>query len=172
MKAAFVDRDGTLIVERHYLDDPDRVELLPGAAQGLARLRDLGYLLLVVTNQSGLSRGYFDHQRLDAIHVRLQDLLQAHGVQLDGIYVCPHLPEHDCRCRKPRPGLIEAAAARHRFDARQSIVVGDKPCDIDLGHAVGARTFLVRTGYGSSHAAATTAHVVADDLLAVAAHAA
>jgi D-glycero-D-manno-heptose 1,7-bisphosphate phosphatase len=166
-----LDRDGTLIVERHYLADPEGVELLPGAAAGLRELRRLGFLLVVVTNQSGLSRGYFHSERLAAIHARLEDLLAAEGVRLDGIYVCPHLPEDECACRKPRPGLVLQAAADLGFDPCASMVIGDKPCDLQLGEAVGARPFLVRTGYGAQVAAAGQAASaeVLDDLVAVAA---
>jgi D-glycero-D-manno-heptose 1,7-bisphosphate phosphatase len=171
MKVALLDRDGTLIVERHYLSHPEQVELLPGTAAGLRHLRELGFRLVVVTNQSGLSRGYFDEATLATIHARLTDLLGQHGIALDGIYVCPHLPEHGCACRKPRPGLVQQAVADLNFDPRSSIMVGDKPCDVELGYAIGARSFLVRTGYGADTAAggqAVTAEVV-DDLLAVAA---
>src|SRR6266849_6362832 len=123
---ALLDRDGTIIHERHYLANPADVELLPGAAQGLRQLRRLGFGLLIVTNQSGLARGYFDQPQLERIHARMCDLLTVAGVTLDGIYVCPHLPEAQCRCRKPRPGLAERAVAEHRFDPTQAIVVGDK----------------------------------------------
>jgi D-glycero-D-manno-heptose 1,7-bisphosphate phosphatase len=148
-----LDRDGTLIVERHYLADPELVELVPGAAEGLRRLRALGLGVIVVTNQSAIERGYLDQARLDLIHDRLRELLAAEGTQLNGIYVCPHLAEHGCRCRKPLPGLLEQAARELQFDLARCFVVGDKPCDIDLGRAVGATTLLVRTGYGAEYAA-------------------
>lgn len=161
-----LDRDGTLNVERHYLSDPALVELLPGAAEGLAEMRRLGLGLLIVTNQSGLARGFLDQSSLDRIHDRLSELLRLSGVELDGIYVCPHLPEAACDCRKPRPGLIEIAARELAFDPRAAFVVGDKACDIDLGRAVGATTLLVRTGYGAQAAtdASVRPHYVVDDL--------
>jgi D-glycero-D-manno-heptose 1,7-bisphosphate phosphatase len=146
-----LDRDGTINVERHYLSDPDQIELLPGAAAGLRRLRDLGALLVVVTNQSGVGRGYFDEARLAAIHERLAALLAAEGVTLDAFYHCPHVPEDGCDCRKPEPGMIRKAAAEWAFDPSSAFVVGDKPCDVDLGRSVGAQTLLVRTGYGARH---------------------
>jgi|SRR5579859_2623343 len=167
---ALIDRDGTIIQERHYLADPAEVELLPGAAPGLRKLRQLGFGLLIVTNQSGLARGYFDRPRLDRIHARMADLLAVEGVAVDGIYVCPHLPDANCACRKPRPGLVHQAVAEHGFDPAQAIVVGDKPCDVDLGHAINAMSFLVRTGYGKDFELSTAAHVVVDDLPAVAAY--
>jgi D-glycero-D-manno-heptose 1,7-bisphosphate phosphatase len=161
-----LDRDGTLIVERHYLSAPAQVELLPGAAAGLRALRALGFGLVVVTNQSGLSRGYFDLPRLEQIHARLAELLAEEDIHLDGIYVCPHLPEHACGCRKPRPGLVNRAALEHGFDPRRGMVVGDKACDVELGHAVGALSVLVRTGYGAHVNAEglATPDVVVDDL--------
>jgi histidinol-phosphate phosphatase family protein len=153
---ALLDRDGTLIVERNYLSHPDQVELLPGAIEGLRQLRQMGLGLVVVTNQSGIGRGYFDHQRLEEIHLRFQQLLQAEGVYLDRIYYCPHTPDDRCACRKPQTGLIQRAAAEFGFHPSDSFVIGDKPCDIELGKRVGAMTLLVRTGYGAEVAATDT----------------
>ena len=150
--ALILDRDGTVIEERHYLSDPDGVVLLPGAGEALREARRLGLDLFLVTNQSGVGRGYFSLDRLGEIHQRLTELLAAEGVELDGIYFCPHTPDDDCPCRKPRPGMIEQAAAENGFDPRRAFVVGDKLCDVDLGRAVGATTFLVRTGYGAKEA--------------------
>ncbi len=148
-----LDRDGTIIVERHYLSDPGQVELLPGVAAGLARLGRMGLGLVVITNQSGIGRGYLDEPCLETIHARMCALLAADGVRLDGIYHCPHLPEAGCACRKPRTALVERASRELRFDPRAAFVVGDKPCDIELGQAIGATTMLVRTGYGAQVAA-------------------
>jgi len=161
-----LDRDGTLIAERHYLSDPGQVELLPGTAAALRDLGAMGLGRVVVTNQSAVGRGFFDLGRLAEIHRRMQDLLQAEGASLDGIYFCPHLPEDECRCRKPRPGLIEQAARELGFLPAESFVIGDKACDVGLGRAVGARTFLVRTGYGARLAAEgpVDADHVTDDL--------
>jgi D-glycero-D-manno-heptose 1,7-bisphosphate phosphatase len=144
-----LDRDGTIIVERHYLSSPDQVELLPAATAGLRAMRDLGLGLIIVTNQSAVGRGYFDMAQLERVHDRLRELLAAKDLALDGIYVCPHLPADGCRCRKPSPGLLEQAAMDHGFNCRDCFVIGDKPCDIGLGQAVGATTLLVRTGYGA-----------------------
>jgi D-glycero-D-manno-heptose 1,7-bisphosphate phosphatase len=165
-----LDRDGTIIAERHYLSDPEQVELLPGAAEGLRRMAALGLGLIVVTNQSGVARGYFDLARVEEVHQRLRSLLAAEQVALDGIYVCPHGPDADCACRKPRPGLLLEAAAEFNFDPRACFVIGDKPCDIELGQAVGATTILVRTGYGAEYESAGTlqADHVVDDLVAAA----
>jgi D-glycero-D-manno-heptose 1,7-bisphosphate phosphatase len=171
-KAAFLDRDGTINVERNYLSDPAEVTLLPGAVAGLRRLREMGYALVVLTNQSGLARGYFTAARLEEIHARLRGMLAAEGVELDGIYVCPHGPEDDCDCRKPLPGLARRAAAELGLDLAASVMIGDKAADLGLGRAIGARAaILVRTGHGAAEEAEAgpLADFVADDLAAAAA---
>jgi D-glycero-D-manno-heptose 1,7-bisphosphate phosphatase len=162
-----LDRDGTINVERHYLSHPDQVELLPNAAQGLAELKRLGLGVIVVTNQSGVGRGMFDEPRLNEIHDRLQQILRTSGVEIDSIVCCTHRPDEGCGCRKPLPGLVEAAAQQHGFLPQDSFVIGDKACDIDLGRNVRATTFLVRTGYGARAAtdAAVQPDYVVDDLL-------
>lgn len=160
-----VDRDGTINVEVDYLRAPEQVALLPNAAAGLRQLRELGYRIVVITNQSGLGRGYFDLATLSAIHERLAELLAAQGASVDAIYHCPHLPTDGCACRKPGTALVEQAARDLGFDPGAAYIIGDKPCDIDLGHAIGASTILVRTGYGRDHEAHTDAHHVVDDLL-------
>jgi D-glycero-D-manno-heptose 1,7-bisphosphate phosphatase len=146
-----LDRDGTLIVERNYLSNPEGVELLSNAAAGLRRFKELGWGRLVVTNQSGIGRGYFTRDTVDAIHARMTALLERSGADVDGIYVCPHAPEHDCDCRKPRTGLVLKAAADWGFKPSDCLFVGDKACDVDLGRALGGATILVLTGYGKEH---------------------
>lgn len=165
-----LDRDGTINVERHYLSDPEQLELLPNAARGLAAMTQLGLGLIVITNQSGVARGLFDIARLDEIHARLRALLAAEGVALDGIFYCPHLPEDGCGCRKPLTGLVERAAREFSFRPEECFMIGDKPCDLTLGRVIGATTFLVRTGYGSQVPAdiAAKADYVVDDLLGAA----
>ncbi len=157
-------------VERHYLSDPDQLELFPGVGRALRRLQDQGFGLAVLTNQSGIARGYFDIATVARIHQRLQAMLGAEGVRLDGIYLCPHGPDEDCACRKPRTGLVDQAVAEHGFDPRRAFVVGDKAVDIDLGHAVGATPLLVRTGWGAKaeREASCAPAVVVDDLAAAA----
>ena len=166
-RAALLDRDGTINVEREYLSDPAGVELLPNAVAGLRRLRALGYGLIVISNQSGVARGYFTMADVDAVNARLTALLREQGVTLDGVYVCPHAPDAGCACRKPAPGLIQQAAREHGFDPRASVMIGDKAIDIETGRQVGARTVLVRTGYGREFEARgdVRADHVADDLL-------
>jgi D-glycero-D-manno-heptose 1,7-bisphosphate phosphatase len=153
-----LDRDGTVIVERNYLSNPCQVELIPGAARGLRHLAKLGAQLVVVTNQSGVGRGFFSMSDVDLVHQRLRELLEMEQVYLSGLYVCPHKPDDVCGCRKPRPGLVHLAAKELEFDPTGAFVVGDKECDIDLGRAVGATTFLVGTGYGGEVYARGGAH--------------
>ncbi len=166
-----LDRDGTIIEERGYLSDPDQVTLLPGAGQALRELKQMGYGLVIVTNQSAVGRGYFDETRLQLIHARLRDLLAAEGVQLDGVYICPHKPDDGCLCRKPEVGLVQTASKELGLNPGSSIVIGDKASDIEMGRRAGAKTILVRTGYGAEVAAGNTAAAdyVVDDLPAAAA---
>ena len=161
-----LDRDGTLIAERNYLSSPDQVRLVEGAAEGLRLLYQSGFGLIVISNQSGIGRGYFTGADLARIHRRMTDLLEAEGVRLDAIYCCPHTPEDACACRKPEPLLALNAARDFNFEAREAWVVGDKPCDIELARRCGARSILVRTGYGARHeAAGLTAGRISDNLL-------
>lgn len=161
-----IDRDGTINVEKHYLSDPDQLELYPGAAAAIRHLNALGLGVAVVTNQSGIARGYFDLARLEEIHGRLYTLLGEEGACIDGLYVCPHGPGDDCDCRKPLPGMVEQAVADHHFDPACSFMIGDKEVDVALGHAVGAVSFLVRTGHGAEYADSSKADYVVDDLTA------
>jgi D-glycero-D-manno-heptose 1,7-bisphosphate phosphatase len=165
-----LDRDGTIIVERDHLSLPEQVELLPGAAEGLRRLRSLGLGLVIVSNQSAIGRGLFDEARLEAIHRRLRALLKSEDVEIDAIYVCPHKPDAGCPCRKPETGLVQQAAREYDFDPVQSFVIGDKVCDIELGRRIGAVTILVQTGYGAEVAArnAVEPDYVENDLRAAA----
>lgn len=166
-----IDRDGTINVEKHYLSDPDQLELYPGIGPALKRLQEAGFGLAVITNQSGVARGYFDLARLEQIHDRLRALLAAEGVTVDGIYICPHGPDDDCTCRKPLPGMVQQAVAEHGFDPAQAFMIGDKEVDVELGQAVGATTFLVRTGHGKkADAAGSKADYVVDDLVAAVGH--
>jgi len=165
--AVFLDRDGTIIADKHYLCDPAGVELLPGAAEGLHRMSALGLPLVVVSNQSGVGRGYYDAQSVERVNTRLAELLLAHGVVLAGSYYCPHAPQQVCDCRKPAPGLALMAAHDLCLDLGTSYVVGDKPCDVELGLAVGATALLVYGGnpkISPEEAAACGAHGHVRDL--------
>lgn len=151
--AIFIDRDGTLIEEVDYLANPQGVVLIPGAARALVALREGGYKLVLVTNQSGIARGMFDEETLRKIHAFLQSTLAEHGASLDGLYHCPHHPDFGsppCSCRKPAPGMIMQAAQDLNLDLERSWMIGDAVRDTDAGRAAGTRTLLVRTGKGAS----------------------
>lgn len=155
--AVFLDRDGTINREVDYLSRPDQLELLPGAAEGMRRLRGAGFRLVVVTNQAGVARGYFDEEAVHRVHARLQEMLQACGAAVDAFYYCPHRPDgqgvyrRTCSCRKPATGLFERAAQDLGLDFARSFAIGDKVTDLLPGIQLGCRTVLVRTGYGQSH---------------------
>ena len=143
-----LDRDGTITEEIGYVLDPSELRLLPSTGAALRRLRELGLGVAAISNQSPIGRGLLSPETLDAIHARLAELLEAEGIALDGIYVCPHVPDAGCHCRKPRPGLALRAAAELGFDPDQAIVVGDHASDMGLARAIGATGILVRTGHG------------------------
>ncbi len=150
-----LDRDGTVIADKHYLADPDGVELLPGAGEALARLARAGVRLFLASNQSGIGRGYFSEADQRAVHARLEALLQdGFGVTLSGAAHCPHAPEDGCDCRKPAPGMWRALAAAHGLDPAATAMVGDKIADVRFGLDAGlALSALVLTGKGAEHAA-------------------
>jgi D-glycero-D-manno-heptose 1,7-bisphosphate phosphatase len=169
---ALVDRDGTINEERHHLDDPDDLVLIPGSAAALAQLReDLGMGIVVVTNQAEVGRGNLEPTRLEEIHARLEAMLGAEGAHVDAIAVCPHAPEDGCACRKPAPGLAVDAAERFGFDPTAAFVIGDHAADMGMGRAIGATTVFVRTGHGIEEEPAARPladHVAADLAEAVA----
>ncbi len=153
--AAFIDRDGVINVERHYVHRIEDFELLPGVIDGLRRLAAHGYALVVVTNQAGIAKGLYDEQDYERLTAHMRGLLAAQGVQLAGVYHCPHHPQgkvaaftRDCACRKPAPGLLLQAAAELALDLARSVLVGDKPSDTAAGRAAGVRrTVLVESGH-------------------------
>jgi len=148
-----LDRDGTIIEEVSYLSDPSQIALIPGTGKALRELSEMGFGLVVITNQSAVGRGYFDEAQLTRIHDRLLEMLHAEEITIDGLYFCPHTPHDQCLCRKPHTGLIQKASADLDFELAESIVIGDKASDIEMGCRVGATTMLVRTGYGAQVAA-------------------
>lgn len=152
-RAVFLDRDGTLVEPRHYPRLPEELVLSPGISDPLRRLQAAGFRLVVVTNQSGIARGYFDAAALDRMHAHLAAELDGLGVSLDGIYACPHHPDgvvpelaRDCACRKPRPGMILRAAAELDIDLGRSWLIGDILDDVEAGRRAGCRTVLVDLG--------------------------
>jgi D-glycero-D-manno-heptose 1,7-bisphosphate phosphatase len=162
-RVVILDRDGTIVVDRSYLDDPDGLEFLPGAAEGLRALHEHGYRLVVITNQSGVGRGYISLRQLELIHDRLTEMVRLAGAQLDGIFFCPHTPSAGCSCRKPQLGLLMRAASELDFDPSTVVVVGDKESDIEFGHRVGAPTVLISNS-ATSATTATLPDFIAPDL--------
>jgi len=151
-RAVFVDRDDTLVRDVPYCARPEDLHLFPGAAAAVRRLNEAGYLVVLVTNQSGVGRGYFTEETLGRIHDKLRADLAAEGARLDAIYYCPHRPDEGCRCRKPALGLLERAVAEWNIDLRSSYVVGDGENDMALGRAAGCRTVQVTAGRDFSRA--------------------
>jgi D-glycero-D-manno-heptose 1,7-bisphosphate phosphatase len=154
-EAVFLDRDGTLIEEVNYLSAPEQVRLIPGAADAVRRINEAGVLVVVVTNQAGVARGYFPESRVADVHAHLSALLAERGAKIDAYYHCPHHPTEGvgayrvaCECRKPRPGLLLTAARELGIDLSRSWMIGDKLCDAKAGEAAGCRALLVRTGHG------------------------
>ncbi len=163
--AVFVDRDGTIIVERHYLSDPALVELERGAVAGLGRLAVAGFALVVLTNQSGVARGYFDLATAERVNARVSDLLAQAGIAMAGWYICPHDAADDCSCRKPAPGMAHAASRDLALPLAGAWIIGDKLSDADMAPAIGGRGILVTTGHGAAaiaEAGAAGIPVVAD----------
>ncbi len=151
--AVFLDRDGTINEEVGFLSDPEQVALIPGSAEALARLREAGFRLIVVTNQSGIARGLFSEEELHHVNKKLTALLAERGAGIDAYYFCPHHPnfgeKKNCDCRKPKPGMAHLAVNELGVDLSKSYFVGDKLTDIELGKNAGGKTVLVLTGYGS-----------------------
>jgi D-glycero-D-manno-heptose 1,7-bisphosphate phosphatase len=151
--AVFLDRDGTVTEEVGYLNHISRYRLLPGVGAAIRRLNEAHLATVVVTNQSGVGRGYFPEEVVREVHERMIVDLRAEGARLDGVYYCPHVSADRCDCRKPNTGMLRDAANGLGLDLKKSFVVGDRHGDIELGHRAGARSVLVRTGYGEGELA-------------------
>jgi D-glycero-D-manno-heptose 1,7-bisphosphate phosphatase len=177
-KAIFLDRDGTINEEKDYLHRIEDFAFIPGAPEAIRRLKGAGFLVMVVTNQSGVARGYFSREDVDRLHQHIQRELAKIGTAIDAFYLCPHHPEKglgefkvDCDCRKGRPGMLLQAAAEHGIDLAASWMIGDKRADLEAGRAAGCQSLLVRTGYGEeelAQGAGALAAAVVDDLSAAA----
>lgn len=151
--AVFLDRDGTIAEEVGYLNHASRFRMFPFAAAAIRRLNDAGQPVVVVTNQSGVRRGYFPESLVHQVNELMTQQLAAAGARIDAIYYCPHTSADACNCRKPRTGMLEHAAREHSLDLGRSFVVGDRYRDIELAHNAHARSILVRTGYGEGELA-------------------
>ena len=153
--AIFLDRDGTICEEVGYVNHLSRSRLLPNSLEAIGLINQAGLLAVVTTNQSGVARGYFSQELVEAVHAKLQASVSEAGARLDAIYYCPHHPTEGtppwravCDCRKPRPGMILRAAREHGIDLARSFAVGDSVADIEAGASAGVPGILVRTGYG------------------------
>lgn len=166
-KAIFLDRDGTINVDGPYLSDPEKFQMYPGVGEGVRRLKDAGFKIIVITNQSGIARGYFGEDDLAAVHKRMEEEFARFGVTLDGIYYCPHHPDEGCNCRKPEPGLLLKAIADHDIDPAASYMIGDKELDVAAGRRTGARTILIIPDdrNGTTSREGIMADMIAKDLL-------
>ena len=151
-RAIFLDRDGVVIAERHYLSDPEQVKILPGVVEAMIRAHDAGFLLVGVSNQSGIGRGRFSVSDFESVMTRLDELLEQGGISFDAFLYCPHAPEENCKCRKPQPGLLQEASCHVNYSPNGSWVVGDKLCDVNLGRNLGLGGILVLTGHGLNQA--------------------
>jgi D-glycero-D-manno-heptose 1,7-bisphosphate phosphatase len=167
--AVFLDRDGTMIEDVGYLDALERVAFYPWTVDAIRALNRAGLAVVVVTNQSGIARGFFSEAFVDETHRYIDARLAAGGARVDAYYYCPHHPSgtrapyaRRCDCRKPARGMIDRAAADLGLDPTRSFVVGDKWLDVQLGRAVGGRAILVRTGMGAMEATRPPDHVTAD----------
>jgi D-glycero-D-manno-heptose 1,7-bisphosphate phosphatase len=154
-RAVFLDRDGTINEEKEYLHRSEDFSFIPGAPAAIRLLKEAGFLVIVVTNQSGIGRGYFDEEAVHRLHRYMDEELDHYGAAVDGYYLCPHHPRHgigdyrkECCCRKPLPGMLLEAARDFDIDLAASYIIGDKLADIEAGLAAGCRPLLVSTGYG------------------------
>jgi D-glycero-D-manno-heptose 1,7-bisphosphate phosphatase len=170
--AVFLDRDGTLIEEVGYLDRPERIELYPWSADAIRALNRAGLRIVLVSNQSGVARGFFTEAVVQAVHDHLARLLGAGGAHIDAYYYCPHHPDGKvaeyarvCDCRKPARGLVDRAVRELGIDPQRSFAVGDRWLDVALARAVGARGILVRTGYGLTEEARPVNGLAADAIV-------
>ena len=163
-KAVFIDRDGTLIEDAGYLSRVEDLRIFPFSLSALRLLKTSGFLVVVVTNQSGVGRGFFDETTVNAIHERIRNDLEG---MIDGFYFCPHVPGEGCACRKPNTAMIETACADLNIDLARSWMIGDKAIDVQTGRNAGVGTALVLTGYGMGERAelASQPDIVANDLL-------
>jgi D,D-heptose 1,7-bisphosphate phosphatase len=163
-KSVFIDRDGTIAKDVPYCSRPDQFELLPDAGEAIRRLNVVGFKVIMITNQSGIGRGYFTHEMLAQVHDKMKADLVKFGAHIDAIYYCPHHPNDKCDCRKPKPALILKAAKEHDIDLTKSFLVGDNIHDIEAGHAAGCNTVLVsKSGYKK---AASEIYYISPDFVA------
>lgn len=142
-RAVFIDRDGTINVNFGYINNPDDFKMYPGVKDGIKLLKDNGFKIIIITNQSGIARGYFSEETLEKIHEKMKSELSKEGAMIDAIYFCPHHPDEKCNCRKPKPGMLEKAIKDFNIDIEKSFIIGDRMLDVEAGHKIGCKTVLV-----------------------------
>ena len=142
-RTVFVDRDGTINENTGYIKNPEDLVLYPKVSEGIRLLNKNGYKVIVITNQSGISRGYFSEETLEKIHNKMKEELSKKDAFIDAIYFCPHHPDENCKCRKPQPGLLKTAIKEFDVDVSKSFIIGDRMLDIEAGNKVGCKTILV-----------------------------
>jgi len=161
-RAVFIDRDGTLVEEVHYLHRPEDVLVVKGVPAALKKLKRAGFLLFIITNQAGIGRGYYTEADMQRVHRYLLGALGKDGAAVDGVYFCPHHPDDRCNCRKPSPKFLFDAAAQFNIRLANSFMIGDRIGDLEAGRRAGARSILVRTGYGKEELKKTGDNLPAD----------
>ncbi|MDH3891487.1 MAG: D-glycero-beta-D-manno-heptose 1,7-bisphosphate 7-phosphatase [candidate division Zixibacteria bacterium] len=173
-RACFVDRDGTVITDKHFLSDPDQIEFIDSSVQALKEVQGLGFKVVIISNQSGVARGLFDVVDVERMNARLVQMLAEQGVKVDAVYYCPHLADGkvdeyaiSCNCRKPAPGMLEEAASQLGIDLRRSYAVGDKLDDLFLGFTTAVTPLLVRTGKGAKEEQRLSDFCFGDDIKVV-----
>lgn len=164
-RAVFIDRDGTMAKDVHYCSRPEDFELFSNTARAIRMLNQDGFKVIVITNQSGIARGYFTEETLANIHKKMKHELAKRGAWVDAIYYCPHHPDGNCDCRKPKPKLVFQASAEHDIDLERSFVVGDLQMDIELGKAVACKTILIEGSSPVRDRGVTGPDAIASDLL-------
>lgn len=165
-RAVFLDRDGTINVEKGYVHRIEDFEFIPGAPKAIGLLRDAGFLVIVVTNQSGVARGYYSLEAVHRLHRHMDAELERYGTAIDAYCICPHHPQGNvvgyakaCECRKPLPGMLVEAAGKFSINMASSYMVGDKLTDVETALAAGCRPVFVTTGYGADESAGVPADV-------------
>ena len=153
LKTVFVDRDGVINQERSdYVKSISELEIYPNVAKNIKLLKDAGFLVIVITNQSAVNRGIITHEIVSQIHDSIQDHLKKHGTFLDGFYYCPHIPNENCNCRKPKPGLLQKAILELNIDLNSSWMIGDSDSDIEAADSVGCKAIKINDNFSLDNA--------------------
>ena len=166
----FLDRDGTIIEDKDFIKSPDEIEFIPGSIEAIKIFKKMGYIIVVISNQSGIGRGILTEKMVKEVNDSFVQQLRERGTPVDALYFCPHHPADNCDCRKPETGMIRRAVTEHKLDLKEAVVIGDKLSDIELGRRIGATSILVLTGYGTKEReklqyTTLKPDFVADDLL-------